>query len=152
MYSILFLFLGRVETVTSKFDFISLAARRALKCKKALPRKKNMFPCNRWYDEECRQVRKSLNVACRGNDSDEQKHYDRCRKQYKTLVRKKQRNHQQEIVHRLQNSHKSEYMWTILKDNAPKRKAEIPVSVDAFTSKFENRENMCDCDYFDVKI
>lgn len=142
-----------VNTVATKFNtYVTQAAKRSLIHKKSRTNKKpGQFPCNKWYDDECKQLRKSLNVLSRGDNSVEQDSYDTRKRDYKALVQNKNRQYQNDIFQNLHSSQKSDDMWRILKDNGPKKKTVIPVSLDAFTATFENCENMFGCDYFDSK-
>ena len=87
---------------------------------------KNNFPSNPWYDKECKSLKQVLNnIAKDKKFNTRQSEYNIMLRQYKQLIQKKKRHHQEVKLSKLENmrtEHPNSY-WKFWKSLKPRNSA-----------------------------
>ena len=105
----------------------------------------NKFPKNKWFDMECKQLKRICNDFTKQNDlrvDTNRLVYNGLRKKYKALIQKKKRKHQDIIRLELESFHsnkQSDYwkLWDKLKNGNHSQSNEL-ITLQTFESYFEN--------------
>lgn len=106
--------------------------------------KKNVFPNNPWYDQECKNMKSELHKL-NPNISDNLDEYLNLQKEYK-------REYQQNTIKELCNSSNSQQMWEVLKMGTPPQTKDIPIDCSELCDQFKNTEETFSRDFYDKII
>ena len=121
--------------VAKKFSqLIEITAERSLK--KTKPNKKNKtsknkFPCNRWFDFECKNMKTQLSKA-KKSAAHTKSEVATLAKKYKALIQKKKRRSNLENSANLLAAKNSTELWKKLESLAPKRSSSTSLSLKDF--------------------
>ncbi len=125
-------------------DYIDQAADRCLR-KGTGQNKKSPIPHNDWYDTECKNARKILQLA---NDEKADSHtISHLERDYKRIRQKKKRHSKLGKSSEIMLTDNPTEMWTKLKSWGSKNTDDVPLSLKDFYTHFskpavENRENI----------
>ena len=102
---------------------------------------KNTFPHNKWFDDECKERKKSVNEFALQHDLTNSLCRDEYRKKlrdYKTLLQRKKRKYFYEIRTELERmvTNNLQHYWDFWKKH--KKCTVSDIEIDKFTSYFQN--------------
>lgn len=113
--------------------------------KHKVSRKTCTFPQNRWYDDECKELRVELKTV---EPLENQQEYTAKYKNYKRVTQKKKREFQGYLISEIQSTTNSTKQWALLRQNTDSLPPTCPVTLAALQDKFENTRGNFQCDYF----
>ena len=138
---------GVNEAANSVYKLLETAI--ADNCTKKYQRKvQNSFPCNKWFDDECKKLKYLVNNFARNHDlnvKDNFAQYHSLKKSYKATIQRKKRMYQNSIrneLNYLECKNPTDYWkyWDKLKNNN-KGTTVGTVSLDDFEKYFENMQS-----------
>ena len=144
-----------VDTVVrTTYNYIEYGIQKVFK-KKQFKAASNTFPKNAWYDQECKTARKIVNGYAKMHDLNDQicmVEYKALYKNYKSIIQRKKRIHQQRNRDELDRLHKSNQtecwkLWNKLTNTQTKTK-NTP-NLDEFHDYFTKQVHPPFCPHFD---
>ena len=117
----------------------------------------NNFPSNPWYDEECKNARKTANSYAKLNNLSNAAHNEQYKvlyKNYKSTIQRKKREHlkaNRDKLDQLHHTNQTECwkMWNKLTNH--NNKSHEQPSIQVFHEYFKNQAQPPPCDYFDTE-
>ena len=144
-----------VDTIVrSTYNYIESGIHKTFR-KKQFKAASNTFPKNAWYDHECKIARKRVNEYAKKYDLNDEAHnleYKALYKNYKSIIQRKKRVHQQrnrDELDRLHHSNQTECwkLWNKLTNTQTKTK-NTP-NLDEFYDYFTQQVHPPFCPHFD---
>ena len=134
-------------------DYISTAIGQHFKKRKALHT--SNFPCNKWFDDECKEAKRILHDKGKTIITiAERQAYNALMKKYKALIQRKKRKFQQNIaaeVKHINESDPQEY-WRFWKRHKPPPQICDLLDPDQFTAYYKRMETRPVGDCFDNQL
>ena len=112
------------------------------------------FPCNTWYDAECKQLKADLRIQARLINHCDKEHridYHKNKRIYKNLIQRKKRQHQKKVACELETlqSNDPQAYWKFWKRQKRNISPVDYINVDVFTQHYIEQNNIdsnIDCD------
>ena len=110
------------------------------------------FPCNKWYDDECKAAKRRLHdIPKKGMTGDNRSTYQRLMREYKALIQRKKRNYHLAIASDVKHLHECDPQgyWRFWKRFKPSHRNYELLDAETFTEYYKNLGNKPDNSFFD---
>lgn len=135
---------GDMDTLCNMFhDFLEGAIEPLFKVKHVGNRRKTQFPCNAWFDNECKELKSTLHCMAKSVDINAVEHRDKYQsilREYKALIQKKKRHYKLSKLNHLENmrSNNPNAYWVFWKSIKLKTCAE-DIPLEQFVEYFQDQ-------------
>ena len=112
------------------------------------------FPCNKWYDDECKAAKRRLHdIPKKGMTEDNRYTYQRLMREYKALIERKKRNYHLAIASDVKHLHECDPKgyWRFWKRFRPSHRNYELLDAETFTD-YKNLGNKPDNSFFDNQL
>ena len=113
------------------------------------------FPCNKWYDDECKAAKRRLhNMSKKITIGNNRATYHKLMQEYKALIQRKKRKYNFAIALDVKFLHERDPQgyWRFWKRHKPSRRTYDVLDAETFTEYYKNLENKPDNAFFDKQF